>query len=73
MAGLINGSEPVNIASIEKFTAAFAPYGLHRDGGQAVLRDGRGDTVRLDHIDTRRTDGDLLDPIELGAGFAVPR
>jgi acyl-CoA synthetase (AMP-forming)/AMP-acid ligase II len=26
--GLLNGSEPVTIAAIEKFTAAFAPYGL---------------------------------------------
>ncbi|MCB0947996.1 MAG: AMP-binding protein [Mycobacterium sp.] len=29
VAGLINGSEPVSITSIEKFTAAFAPYGLN--------------------------------------------
>ncbi|MGE4365671.1 MAG: fatty acyl-AMP ligase [Mycolicibacterium sp.] len=28
VAGLINGSEPVNISSVEKFNAAFAPYGL---------------------------------------------
>jgi acyl-CoA synthetase (AMP-forming)/AMP-acid ligase II len=28
VAGLINGSEPVSMASIEKFNAAFAPYGL---------------------------------------------
>ncbi|QZT54919.1 MULTISPECIES: fatty acyl-AMP ligase [Mycolicibacterium] len=28
VAGLINGSEPVSIASIEKFNTAFAPYGL---------------------------------------------
>jgi acyl-CoA synthetase (AMP-forming)/AMP-acid ligase II len=28
VAGLINGSEPVSLASIEKFNAAFAPYGL---------------------------------------------
>ncbi|WP_428351971.1 fatty acyl-AMP ligase [Mycolicibacterium sp.] len=28
VAGLINGSEPVNIGSVEKFTAAFTPYGL---------------------------------------------
>ena len=28
VAGLINGSEPVNIGSVEKFNAAFAPYGL---------------------------------------------
>ncbi|MGP4054182.1 fatty acyl-AMP ligase [Mycobacterium sp. 4D054] len=28
VAGLINGSEPVNMASIEKFYAAFGPYGL---------------------------------------------
>ena len=28
VAGLINGSEPVNIASIEKFCTAFSPYGL---------------------------------------------
>jgi acyl-CoA synthetase (AMP-forming)/AMP-acid ligase II len=28
VAGLINGSEPVNMASVETFTAAFAPYGL---------------------------------------------
>ena len=30
VAGLINGSEPVNIKSIEKFNEAFAPYGLPR-------------------------------------------
>lgn len=29
VAGLINGSEPVSMASIETFTAAFAPYGLN--------------------------------------------
>ena len=28
VAGLINGSEPVNRDSVEKFTKAFAPYGL---------------------------------------------
>jgi acyl-CoA synthetase (AMP-forming)/AMP-acid ligase II len=28
VVGLINGSEPVSMASIEKFTNAFAPYGL---------------------------------------------
>ncbi len=28
VAGLINGSEPVSMASIEKFNEAFAPYGL---------------------------------------------
>lgn len=28
VAGLINGSEPVSIASIRKFNAAFGPYGL---------------------------------------------
>ena len=28
MAGLINGSEPVSITSIEQFNAAFAPHGL---------------------------------------------
>ncbi|AFM17990.1 acyl-CoA synthetase (AMP-forming)/AMP-acid ligase II [Mycolicibacterium chubuense NBB4] len=28
VAGLINGSEPVSMASVEKFTAAFGPYGL---------------------------------------------
>jgi acyl-CoA synthetase (AMP-forming)/AMP-acid ligase II len=28
VAGLINGSEPVSMASIEKFIRAFAPYGL---------------------------------------------
>ena len=26
--GLLNGSEPVTMSAIEKFTAAFAPYGL---------------------------------------------
>ncbi|KMO77523.1 Long-chain-fatty-acid--AMP ligase FadD32 [Mycolicibacterium chubuense] len=29
VAGLINGSEPVSMASIETFTSAFAPYGLN--------------------------------------------
>ena len=28
VVGLLNGSEPVTITAIEKFTAAFAPYGL---------------------------------------------
>ena len=28
VAGLINGSEPVNMTSVQKFTDAFAPYGL---------------------------------------------
>ncbi len=30
VAGLINGSEPVNMKSIQKFNEAFAPYGLPR-------------------------------------------
>ncbi len=28
VVGLLNGSEPVTMAAVEKFTAAFAPYGL---------------------------------------------
>ena len=62
---MIIGSEPVSMDAIETFNEAFAPYGLPRDGHQALLRHRRGDAVRLDHRTHRRARVTYLDREQL--------
>ncbi len=72
VAGLINGSEPVSIASIERFTEAFAPYGLP----PTTIKPSYGmaeATLFVSTIDPETRPSVLyLDRDELGAGHAVP-
>ena len=71
VAGLINGSEPVNITSIEKFTAAFEPYGL----SPAAIKPSYGMAEATLFVSTTAHDAlpeaIHLDRDELSAGRAV--
>ncbi|MDZ4267810.1 MAG: fatty acyl-AMP ligase [Mycobacterium sp.] len=71
VAGLINGSEPVSITSIEKFTAAFAPYGLN----PAAIKPSYGMAEATLFVSTTAHDAlpeaIHLDRDELSAGRAV--
>ena len=71
VAGLINGSEPVSITSVDKFTAAFAPYGLN----PAAIKPSYGMAEATLFISTTshdaRPEAIHLDRDELGAGRAV--
>ncbi|OBI53893.1 fatty acyl-AMP ligase [Mycobacterium sp. E787] len=72
VAGLINGSEPVSIASIEKFSEAFAPYGLPA----TAVKPSYGMAEATLFVSTigpqARPSVVHLDRDELGAGRAVP-
>lgn len=71
VAGLINGSEPVSISSIEQFTTAFAPYGLKPD----AIKPSYGMAEATLFVSTTgagvRPSAVYLDRAELGAGRAV--
>ncbi|MGE0221214.1 fatty acyl-AMP ligase [Mycolicibacterium sp.] len=71
VAGLINGSEPVSIGSIDRFTAAFAPYGLN----PAVIKPSYGMAEATLFVSTTaagsRPEAIYLDRGELSAGRAV--
>lgn len=71
VAGLINGSEPVSINSIEKFCAAFAPYGLD----PAAIKPSYGMAEATLFISTTAHDtrpaAIYLDREELSEGHAV--
>ena len=71
VAGLINGSEPVSISSIEKFTAAFVPYGLK----PSAIKPSYGMAEATLFISTTSHDAQPeaihLDRDELSAGRAV--
>ncbi|MGV0791096.1 fatty acyl-AMP ligase [Mycolicibacterium sp. XJ1819] len=71
VAGLINGSEPVSMASIEKFNEAFAPYGLP----PTTVKPSYGmaeATLFVSTIDPdARPSAVHLDREQLGAGRAV--
>jgi acyl-CoA synthetase (AMP-forming)/AMP-acid ligase II len=71
VVGLLNGSEPVTIAAIDKFTAAFAPYGLPATAvkpayGMAEATLG----VAMTALDAA-AHGVFLDRAQLAAGHAV--
>ena len=72
VAGLINGSEPVSIASIRRFTAAFAPYGLPA----AAIKPSYGLAEATLFVSTTAPATEpgvvYLDRAQLGAGRAVP-
>lgn len=71
VAGLINGSEPVSIASVDLFNAAFGPYGLP----PTTIKPSYGlaeATLFVSTIDAaNRPTAVHLDRVELGAGRAV--
>jgi acyl-CoA synthetase (AMP-forming)/AMP-acid ligase II len=71
VVSLINGSEPVRIESIEKFNAAFAPYGLPR----TAVKPSYGMAEATLFVSTIDLDAGAtvvyLDREELGAGRAV--
>lgn len=71
VAGLINGSEPVNVASIDKFHAAFAPYGL----SDAAVKPSYGMAEATLFVSTTgpgaRPEPTFLDRAELSLGNAV--
>lgn len=72
VAGLINGSEPVSMASIETFTAAFAPYGLPA----TAVKPSYGMAEATLFVSTigpqARAEAVYLDREQLGSGRAVP-
>jgi acyl-CoA synthetase (AMP-forming)/AMP-acid ligase II len=71
VAGLINGSEPVSMASIEAFNAAFAPYGL----APTAIKPSYGMAEATLFVSTiasaARPAAVYLDREQLGAGQAV--
>lgn len=71
VAGLINGSEPVNMASVEKFVDAFAPYGLQ----PSAIKPSYGMAEATLFVSTTPADSVptavYLDRHELNAGRAV--
>ena len=71
VAGLINGSEPVSITSIEQFAAAFAPHGLN----PSAVRPSYGMAEATLFVSTTSHDSRpeviYLDRDELSAGRAV--
>jgi acyl-CoA synthetase (AMP-forming)/AMP-acid ligase II len=71
VAGLINGSEPVNLDSIRKFNEAFAPYGLK----PTTIMPSYGLAEATLFVSTIAPDAEAtatyLDRAELGAGKAV--
>lgn len=71
VAGLINGSEPVSINSIEKFVAAFGPHGLK----PSAIKPSYGMAEATLFVSTTsheaRPRAIYLDRAELGAGRAV--
>jgi acyl-CoA synthetase (AMP-forming)/AMP-acid ligase II len=72
VAGLINGSEPVSMASLEKFNAAFAPWGLP----PTTVKPSYGMAEATLFVSTIAPDARptavYLDRECLGAGHAVP-
>ncbi|GAB5900054.1 fatty acyl-AMP ligase [Mycolicibacterium mageritense] len=71
VAGLINGSEPVSMASIETFNAAFAPYGLQ----PTAVKPSYGMAEATLFVSTIAPDAQpsavYVDREQLGAGHAV--
>ncbi|MCP9625332.1 long-chain-fatty-acid--AMP ligase FadD32, partial [Nocardia otitidiscaviarum] len=79
--GLINGSEPVSVASMKKFNDAFAPYGLPRTAikpcyGMAeatlfVSATKREDEARVVYVDRGELNAGRMTPVEPDADSAV--
>ena len=72
VAGLINGSEPVSMASIERFTAAFAPYGLPANAIKPSYGMAEA-TLFVSTVDPAAMPTAVwLDRVKLGEGIAEP-
>nr|WP_306361607.1 long-chain-fatty-acid--AMP ligase FadD32 [Nocardia sp. CC227C] len=79
--GLINGSEPVSVASMKKFNDAFAPYGLPRTAikpcyGMAeatlfVSATKREDEARVVYVDRGELNAGRMTPVEPESDSAV--
>ncbi|MCV7055517.1 fatty acyl-AMP ligase [Mycolicibacterium gilvum] len=71
VAGLIDGSEPISVAAVEAFNAAFAPYGLK----QTVIKPSYGMAEATLFVSTTPPDSALkavyVDRKQLTAGRAV--
>ncbi|GKT19713.1 Long-chain-fatty-acid--AMP ligase FadD32, partial [Aduncisulcus paluster] len=71
VAGLINGSEPVSIASIRKFNEAFVPYGLP----QNAIKPSYGMAEATLFVSSIAPDAEpsviYVDREQLGAGYAT--
>ncbi len=71
VAGLLNGSEPVTMSAIEKFTSAFAPYGLPA----TAIKPAYGMAEATLGVATTAPDAAagavFLDRVQLAAGRAV--
>jgi acyl-CoA synthetase (AMP-forming)/AMP-acid ligase II len=71
VAGLLNGSEPVTMSAIEKFTNAFAPYGLP----ETAIKPSYGMAEATLGVATTAPDAAaravFLDRVQLAAGRAV--
>lgn len=71
VAGLINGSEPISVAAVEAFNAAFEPYGLK----QTVIKPSYGMAEATLFVSTTPPDAALkavyVDRKQLTAGRAV--
>jgi fatty acid CoA ligase FadD32 len=79
--GLINGSEPVSVASMQKFNDAFAPYGLPKTAmkpcyGMAeatlfVSATKRDDEAKVVYVDRRELNAGRMVPVDPTAENAV--
>lgn len=82
VAGLLNGSEPVTIAAIEKFTDAFAPYGFPpsaikpsygmAEATLSVATIGIEDRPSVIYLDREQLAEDRAVPVAAEAPTAVP-
>ncbi|WP_245401979.1 long-chain-fatty-acid--AMP ligase FadD32 [Nocardia albiluteola] len=81
--GLINGSEPVSVASMQKFNDAFTPYGLPKTAmkpcyGMAeatlfVSATKRDDEAKVVYVDRRELNAGRMVPVDPTAENAVPQ
>lgn len=72
VAGLLNGSEPVTMAAIERFTAAFAPYGLPPTAIKPAYGMAEATLSVATIAPDARASAIYLDREQLGAHRAVP-
>jgi acyl-CoA synthetase (AMP-forming)/AMP-acid ligase II len=71
VVGLLNGSEPVTMSAIEKFTSAFAPYGLPATAIKPAYGMAEATLGVAITAPESAAKGVFLDRVELAAGRAV--
>jgi acyl-CoA synthetase (AMP-forming)/AMP-acid ligase II len=71
VVGLLNGSEPVTMSAIEKFTAAFAPYGLPATAVKPSYGMAEATLAVATIAPDEAASAVFLDRAQLGAGRAV--